>query len=207
MSSEETDKNEVDEIYKRLLVVYVEKGFINPEGVLKNTIKMLVDEGRTREEAILHLWKKEDAGTPKRYDNEQQIEQFKEKIKRLAVLFSKGEISEESYKTSVKSIEENIDRLRRGVEIPTVREPTLSSVSSEEPRPPSVSLEYARTRGWAAKPTGLWWLVPFFFGIIGGIVAYVGVKDDDAEMASGLLLFGIVWSVICGLIWYAIVFS
>jgi hypothetical protein len=45
-------------------------------------------------------------------------------------------------------------------------------------------------------PSFLWYLVPFFFGILGGIVGYVAVKDKDENMAFGLLLFGIFWTVI-----------
>ena len=45
-------------------------------------------------------------------------------------------------------------------------------------------------------PSILWYLVPLFFGIIGGIVAYIGVKDDDKEMATNLLIFGIIWTLI-----------
>jgi hypothetical protein len=50
----------------------------------------------------------------------------------------------------------------------------------------------------------LWFLVPLFFGIIGGIVAYIGVKDDDEEMATNLLIFGIVWTLILFAIGYYI---
>jgi hypothetical protein len=45
-------------------------------------------------------------------------------------------------------------------------------------------------------PTALWYLVPFLFGIIGGLIAYVGVKDEDVDMANSLLLFGALWSVV-----------
>ena len=54
----------------------------------------------------------------------------------------------------------------------------------------------------STKPSALWYLVPFFFGIIGGIIAYVGVKDEDEDMANGLLLFGIVWSIILAVLAY-----
>lgn len=194
-TKEERSSNEVDEIYKKLLAEYAEKGYTDPEGTLELTVKSHVDEGKTREQAILEIWKRERARMP-RYEIEQNIEQFRERISRLAVLFSKGEISEESYKDSVKAIEENIDRLRRGEEISTVREPRL----------PSVSSEYESKWVERGEPSGLWWLVPFFFGIIGGIVAYVGVKDDDEDMASGLLMFGIVWSIILFIIGYVIFF-
>ena len=45
-------------------------------------------------------------------------------------------------------------------------------------------------------PSILWYLVPFFFGILGGIVAYIGVKNDDKEMANNLLILGIIWTII-----------
>ena len=47
-----------------------------------------------------------------------------------------------------------------------------------------------------SEPSVLWYLVPFLFGILGGVVAYVGVKDKDESMALGLLLFGIIWTFI-----------
>jgi len=46
------------------------------------------------------------------------------------------------------------------------------------------------------QPSALWYLVPFLFGILGGIVAYIAVKDKDEDMASGLLIFGIIWTVV-----------
>jgi hypothetical protein len=50
-------------------------------------------------------------------------------------------------------------------------------------------------------PSFLWYLVPFFFGILGGIVGYVAVKDKDENMALGLLLFGIFWTVIASVLY------
>lgn len=40
-------------------------------------------------------------------------------------------------------------------------------------------------------PSILWYLVPFFLSIIGGLIGYVAVKDQDEDMAKGLLVFGI----------------
>ena len=36
--------------------------------------------------------------------------------------------------------------------------------------------------------------------LIGGIIGYVGVKDRDQDMANGLLIFGVIWSLIGGVI-------
>jgi len=58
----------------------------------------------------------------------------------------------------------------------------------------------------SGRPTLLWYFVPFFFGILGGLVGYVGTKDEDKDMANGLLLFGAIWSIIL-YIFYWIVFS
>jgi len=61
-------------------------------------------------------------------------------------------------------------------------------------------LDYKEKRARA-----LWYLLPFLFGIIGGIIAYVGVKDEETEMADSLLIFGIVWSIYLFLV-YIIIF-
>ena len=41
-------------------------------------------------------------------------------------------------------------------------------------------------------PSGLWYLVPLFFGLIGGIIAYAAVKDKDESMATACLLLGFI---------------
>lgn len=42
------------------------------------------------------------------------------------------------------------------------------------------------------KHTGLWYLVPLIFNIIGGIVGYLAIKRDNKPMANRLLIIGIV---------------
>ena len=46
------------------------------------------------------------------------------------------------------------------------------------------------------KPTRAWYLVPFFFNILGGIIGYVAVRNEDRQMANRLLIFGIVMFVV-----------
>jgi len=118
---------------------------------------------------------------------EQQVDQLKEKIAELTTLFSKGEISRESYITAAKTLEKNIEELK-----------------------PEVKFRHEATREIReqpvyAKPSAWWWLAPILLGIFGGIMGYVGVKDRDPYMASKLLWFGIILTVVKVLLYYVIV--
>jgi hypothetical protein len=42
------------------------------------------------------------------------------------------------------------------------------------------------------KPSDAWYLMPILLGFLGGIVAYVYVRDDDLEMAKNLFFVGII---------------
>jgi hypothetical protein len=50
-----------------------------------------------------------------------------------------------------------------------------------------------------AKPTDLWYALPIFLGILGGIIGYVAVKDEDEELAIRLLIVGVVLFIVCAL--------
>jgi hypothetical protein len=59
-----------------------------------------------------------------------------------------------------------------------------------------------------AQPvSGAYWLLPFFLGIIGGIIGYFMVKDRNRGTANGLLVFGIVWTVIWVIIDYVVLYA
>src|SRR2546422_5194096 len=45
------------------------------------------------------------------------------------------------------------------------------------------------TKRWN-RPSSAWFLAPVFFGIIGGLIAYVGVRDRDESMAKRCLIIG-----------------
>lgn len=63
----------------------------------------------------------------------------------------------------------------------------------------------------APKPvepvSGAWYLVPLFFGIIGGIIAWAVNKDRDPKRARNLLIFGIVWTVVLTVVTVLISFA
>jgi len=168
-------------------------------------VKELIEKGRTRKEAILEVsknmkfqvseaevekWLKglkkkpsEEVKKVAKQKMEQQIKDYEKSIERLTTLFSKGEMSEESYKRAIKTIERNINELRSGKEVSVIEERKETIVKPETFYP-----SYARRY---TEPTKLWYLVPFFFGIIGGLIGYVAVKGEDDEMATNLLMFGI----------------
>ena len=53
--------------------------------------------------------------------------------------------------------------------------------------------QYSRQGG---KPSAAWWLLPIFFSIIGGIIAWACIRDRDPRMAKNNLILGIVLTVL-----------
>ena len=100
--------------------------------------------------------------------------------------------------------------LELGIEVPEIIKLVESGKSQEEAiRIISRDLEAERQVRDTYKPTrtssvqkyepppSLWWyLVPLFFGLLGGIAGYVGVKNQDKGMANNLLNLGIIMTVV-----------
>jgi hypothetical protein len=126
-----------------------------------------------------------------------EIAKYKKSIEKLSIFFAEGKISEESYLRSVKSLESKINRLKELKKNPEVLD------SQQHPSGLDDDDEYYSVE----KPSTAWYLVPFLFGIIGGIIGYVGTKDRDEDMALGLLVFGIIWSFILVFIGWALITS
>jgi hypothetical protein len=120
---------------------------------------------------------------------DQETRECQERIARLAVLLADGKIGEQSYVAATKALEDRLEALKSARGNPNV----LLFTSRDVGRSEEVS---------SGKPTLLWYFVPFFFGILGGLVGYVGTKDEDKDMANGLLLFGAVWSIILYIIYW-----
>lgn len=72
-----------------------------------------------------------------------------------------------------------------------------SAKKNETELPTSYIPEYIRKKNLPRQmPSNGWYLVPLFFGLIGGILGYIAVKDDDNDMANTLLLLGFISSVV-----------
>ncbi len=184
----------VEALYEELLRYYSTQ-HTNPKEILYYRIKELQREGRTREEAILALYEEEKPGEAisrrkAQEAVEKQILEREKTLERLTILFSKGEINEESYRIGVKEIEKDMKNLRGGKRV------SVTMPARTKPEKPYSYHAYM-------EPTKLWYLVPFFFGLLGGVVAYVGVKDEDRGMAENLLVLGFFMTVVYALLVYS----
>jgi len=65
--------------------------------------------------------------------------------------------------------------------------------------------EQMKERPGEVGPTRLLYLVPIFMGILGGILMYIAVKDDNKGMANTGMAIGVIFTII-GTILYAIIF-
>jgi hypothetical protein len=130
---------------------------------------------------------------------EREIKKYEEEKAKLAVLFANSKIGEKSYLAATKTLESKIEELKKAKESPALSQETVVTLRELD--------EFEEAVNPATTPTALWYLVPFFFGIIGGIIAYVGTKDEDKGMADSLLLFGIIWTIILVVAYFAILSS
>ena len=46
------------------------------------------------------------------------------------------------------------------------------------------------------RRSSLWFFLPIFFNVIGGVIAYFIIKDDDPRKAKNCLLLGIILTAI-----------
>ena len=46
------------------------------------------------------------------------------------------------------------------------------------------------------RPSKAWYLLPIFFGIIGGLVMYLVIKNEDRKMAKKGIILGIILTVV-----------
>lgn len=161
---------DIDEIYEELLKIYEVKYPHNPRHMLSYKINELVGEGRTRENAILALYEEEGKITraeakelekairKKREEAiEQQIKENKKSVEKLTLLFSTGELNEESYKAAIKPLEEKIAKLeieKKAEEIKSL-EKRLTTLKTEAKEEATVKPKRELDKFPSPPPTGL----------------------------------------------------
>ena len=208
----------IDEIYDKLLEIFQVRYPYNPREVLSHKISELVGEGRTRENAILTLYEREgkitltearELGETIRKEKEEtiekQIKEHKKSVETLALLFSKGELTEASYEAAIKPLEDKIARLekeKKEDEIKVFEEKLakLKSVNRDEaaPKPKRESIELpappptAPTKGLDFKAISKYFIHGFAFSIIMFVLvlvwAFVLVFLTVAGSFIGLIL-------------------
>ncbi len=93
--------------------------------------------------------------------------------------------------------------LENKIEIEDIKELEKKGLSREEAtrvfcgkleRTQELQSIYTSSQGGTIRssPSAFWYLMPILFGFLGGIVAYVYVRDDDPEMAKDLFFVGII---------------
>jgi Mg-chelatase subunit ChlD/ribosomal protein L40E len=56
---------------------------------------------------------------------------------------------------------------------------------------------YQQPQAFVPKtPSPFWWFLPFFLGVIGGLIAWLALKDKNRDMAKRLLITSIAWTVL-----------
>jgi len=94
--------------------------------------------------------------------------------------------------------------LENNIEIEEVKELEKRGLSREEASKEFVEKLktmqelYASTASEPVKmsPSAFWYLLPLFLGLVGGLIAYVYVRDDDPDMAKDLFLIGVIPTVV-----------
>ena len=118
-------------------------------------------------------------------DPDSEIRDVKARIRKLSAFYADGKIGEQSYLATAKTLEKKLETLMEiknnpNVELSIISEP----IEAEE-------FEGTSTKS-VEKPETFWYVVPLLFGIIGSLIAYVAVKDEDRNMAHNLIWVGLV---------------
>lgn len=208
--------SDIDEIYEELLQIYRVKYPHNPRQVLHYKVTELVREGSSREKAILKIYEDEGRVTHTEAEElgeairkrkmeaiDQQIREHEKSMEKLSLLYSEGELPEESYKAAIKPLEEVIAKLRREKEedakSPDERLAALKREESEAPiRSTSGSVDSvapsqtAQRVRWSPRTIWKYFIHGFLFSILMlvSFFVWVGVLVFLVTIGSfiGLLL-------------------
>jgi hypothetical protein len=168
---------EIDSVYKLLVRKYAYNFPKDPLEKLNGDILLLMNKGKSRERAVLELAL--NCGLVYRFELEAMVKNGKPKEEAITTLLKGQKLHLTEDDEEVKKI---VDSAFRDV----VYRPAVTSEGRKE-------------------PTRMWYLVPIVFSLLGGVIAYVGVKGDDRNMADNLLILGfLVFALQIILIWWTI---
>jgi len=172
-------RTRIDEVYKRLVEIYAYKHGGNAVKEVNLNIAMLQHGQKSTERAVLELALHLGLG-----------------IVELRAFEEDGLSKEEAISEFLKG--EKLQLTEDDQEIKQIVAKGAYARYGDKTYKPSTNLHV--TKG---KPTLLWYLVPIIFSLLGGLIAYVGVKGEDEEMAKNLLFVGFIVFIIQFLIlWF-----
>jgi hypothetical protein len=148
-----------------------------------------------------------------------ELYETKQTPEKTTALYEEGKMNKKSPETSDQTPEKKPEQPDNFLNSPYFVLPSSRASTAEVPLPhnPNENTSWDNDKYptkesyiYHEKPTSAWYLVPLLFGIMGGLVGYIGVKDEDKDMADGILAVGIiitVLEVIIGWAWLASLFS
>lgn len=154
--------SKIDEVYKTLVRTYAYKSS-EPLQKLNADIMAMQSQGRSRERAVLEL-ALQIGFRPPEY---------------LFLLREEGKTEEQAISEFLKDEIISVEDTDREVN-EIIADATWSKVST--------ATTTTEKRG---EPSKAWYLAPLLLSILGGLIGYVAVKDEDRGMADNLLLLGI----------------
>ena len=87
----------------------------------------------------------------------------------------------------------------------TVKSPPPPQQQPQQ-QPPQYQPQHPQQNyGYGGKPSAAYWLLPIFLQFVGGIIAWVCIKDRDPRMAKNNLILGIILTVVPPGVYFLIV--
>jgi hypothetical protein len=141
---------------------------------------------------------------------ETELAWCKVRLKKLSTAYAECRISETTFITTAKKIEEQLVALETikangTIAVPTSQECNDSYIFDGAPYVSNVGIEQRLAR--LERPSGWWYLLPVLFSFLGGLLGYALVRDDDVDMARDLAVTGFVFTFVQFFVIWFILFS